>query len=186
MTGLALVAIALLGVLTLLNLILTYGVIRRLREHEERLGKDSATPALPEQPAIGTPLPAFTAMTTAGQQITDRDFAAGTVYVGIFSTQCRPCHEQLPRFLERVSTLDPYRVLLVINDDGDDPVTLADLVARAATVGRVVMAPTPAPLATALGVERFPTMLMLDDGVVVANSHDTGRLPVPAGSPTGR
>jgi len=180
MTGPVLGAIVLLGLLSLLNLLLTYGVVRRLREHEQRLGSTGAGGEPVPQLAPGSRLPEFTAVATDGREITAGSLGTGVAFLGVFATKCRPCHEQLPRFLEAVSALDRDRVLVVINDDGDDREALAALVSRAEAVARVVVAPTPNPLAAAIGVDTFPTMLMLDGGRVIASAFDVARLPVPA------
>ncbi|WP_439679703.1 peroxiredoxin family protein [Embleya sp. MST-111070] len=123
-------AVVLLALITAVNLLLTLGVIRRLREPSSPAHGGHAPSDPPEH---GLPLGAqpevFTATTTEGEQVSDSD-----VYgmVGFFSAQCEPCHTLAPRFAEQARVMGRERVIAVIA--GDDP----ELAAILAPVARVI------------------------------------------------
>jgi hypothetical protein len=180
MTDALIVAVAALGVLTCLNLLLTYGLVRRVSEHDRQLAhRESGLPASKGEPAPGTPISAFTATTVDGRALTEQSFAAGLAYVGFFSVACPPCHEQLPRFVNAVLPLDGTRVLIVVVDDSPEANRLDSFVAGARGAGQVVVEGPMGPVATAFGVRKLPTMVVIDDGVVTTSGHVADQLPVP-------
>ncbi|MCX4680166.1 peroxiredoxin family protein [Streptomyces sp. NBC_01433] len=119
------VAILAVGALALVNLVLTVGVVRRLREHSDLLER-APVPAvgMPEGmsgiAAVGTPIPSFTAG-PPDSPVTDRDLADGTL-VAFFSPTCAPCRDKLPGFAARYADRpeEARRVLaVVVGDSGD-------------------------------------------------------------------
>ena len=99
MTVLA-VAVAGVGALSLLNLVVVIGVVRRLREHSERLanvGGPATGPSDPLVAPVGGRVGSFRA-TGSGGPVTDQDLADGT-RVAVFSPSCLPCQEKLPGFV---------------------------------------------------------------------------------------
>jgi thiol-disulfide isomerase/thioredoxin len=178
-------ALAVLGVLTLINLVLTCGVIRRLREYEARHVPDGSMG--PELPAPGTPIPDFSATTVDGCDVTHTSYSTGIAYVGFFSPACPPCREQLPRFLATVRAVDPRKVLIVIADDAPAPSSASAALPTDATdaadadaAGRIVVEAHQGPVASAFAAHALPTLLALRDGVVIASGHTVDALPQPA------
>ena len=181
MTGVLSGAVTVIGALTLLNLLLTLGVIRRLRDHDRRLATGGAGLPIDEaEPLIGSPLPKFAAMAIGEIQVSDRELVQGRAYIGFFSTACRPCQEQLPIFADSLTSQDRDQILIVINEDSAEPGQLATLVERADAVGRVILENPMGPVAMAFGVRKLPTMLMVQDGILRASSHIASKLPLPA------
>lgn len=85
-------ALAVLATLCVLNLLLTFGIVRRLRQMEdEELGDLTL--------AVGSALPDFTAVTTTGNRVSSSTVGRGAV-VAFFSPDCGACRRQLPRFTE--------------------------------------------------------------------------------------
>ncbi|MFI6586829.1 peroxiredoxin family protein [Embleya sp. NPDC050493] len=121
------VAVVLVGLVTVLNLVLVLGVLRRLRGQQPQT-PHSAGPPMELRPGMRPGV--FTATTTTGEQVGDHD-AGGLV--GFFSAGCEPCHVQAPRFAERARALGRERTLAVIA--GDD----AELLALLTPVARVVV-----------------------------------------------
>lgn len=160
-------AVVLLGVLCLLNLLLTIGILRRMRAQ--------AAPAGPS-PALGPGSSAgeFTAVTTHGEPVS-HDTLTGVV--GFFSADCEACHELLPSFVEHARKLGRENVLAVFG--GDDEAAL-----RALTpVARVVVADRDGgPVARAFRNTWTPTLYLIgDDHRVVATGARMEELPLPAG-----
>ena len=117
-------AVILVGVLVLLDLLLTLGLIKRVRTHAELLDKlVNATPASvhavePGQLPPGKPIGEFTATTSDGLEISRESFDGGLV-LGFFSTWCDTCAEQLPGFLAYAEPLGRERVLAVVHGEED-------------------------------------------------------------------
>ena len=171
-----------LGLIACLNLLLTYGLIRRVREHDRQLAEAGGGPVSPAPgPRIGTPLRAFATETVDGLRLTEQDFTSGVAYLGFFSTTCPPCREQLPKFADTVTRHGRSRTLVVVvTDDHPGGNEAGSFVEIARAAGLVVVVEKPlGPVAGALEVSRLPTMIVLDDGVVAASGTSADRLPVP-------
>jgi thiol-disulfide isomerase/thioredoxin len=176
-------ALVLVGLLGVVNLIFSFGVIRRLREHTgalDRLSHGGAGGG--ERPVMTVPgavVEDFAASTVDGEPVA-RDLLAGTTLVGFLTPSCQPCQERLPLFVERAKEFERAQVLAVVvapDSDEDAPAVVEQLVG----VARVVREPNSGPLATAFGVQGFPAFgLVGPDGAVVASGFELSGLNVPA------
>lgn len=168
-----LAGVAVAIVVSLLNLALCYGVIRRLRVHEEQLagggdgGEGTSMP--PATPGVGSSLPDFHAVTQDGRQLDRALLGEGRAYIGFFSAFCPPCRERLPEFVDYVEARGELDRTLVVVSGAESPQgrEMVEQAQRAAHV--VTEAGDPGALELALEVDRLPCMLVLDDGVVQAN-----------------
>ncbi|WP_410596599.1 TlpA family protein disulfide reductase [Amycolatopsis sp. lyj-23] len=156
--------LVLLGLVCLLNLLLTVGILRRMR------AQPAATPfALRPGSAVGE----FTATTTGGQPLTT---ATLTGTVGFFSADCAACHDTLPDFLAYARAQGRDNVFAVFG--GDDPETVRAL----AEVAHVVTAGLDGgPVAAAFRNTWTPALYVVADGRVTATAGRVHELPVPAG-----
>ncbi|MDG6106212.1 hypothetical protein Daura_20195 [Dactylosporangium aurantiacum] len=144
-------AVVLVGALCVLNLLLTFGVIRRLRD-----GDRPAAGAAPQPPMA----PVGTAV-RGGPTGWD-----GETLVGFFSPGCGPCERQLPTFVEVAGARPTHRVVAVVYDPAGQS---AALVATLRQVAQVVVEDTPhGALQTAFQVNGYPSYCIVRDGVVVA------------------
>jgi thiol-disulfide isomerase/thioredoxin len=178
MVYLAAAAVGLVGALTLLNLVLTLGVIRRLREHTALLSNRPEHPEL-MRPA-GAQADEFAATTTDGEPVS-RDLLTGRTLVAHLSTTCAPCRERLPEFLAVAAEFDGGRsqVLAVVSRSGDGDAVAAEYVERLAPVARVVVEFGRGPVATAFGVSGFPSFAVVEDrGRIVASNVELAELAV--------
>ncbi|MGW1185245.1 hypothetical protein ACWD7Y_28690 [Streptomyces drozdowiczii] len=161
-------AVALVGAIALLNLTLTYGLIRRLRE--------GAAPGAPGGPADGPEAgtaPAardFTAVTTRGRTIGRDDLPDGAL-VAFFSTGCPPCAELLPRFVAAVPGLGlSVPAVLAVVAPGPQDEEYAHALEQVATV---VGGEHAEAVAEAFGVVGYPVVCRLaSDGTVTAAEHE--------------
>jgi hypothetical protein len=167
-------AIALVGLLCLADLLLTFGVIRRLREHTEQLaglrGQDAPVHGLPS----GATPEAFTALTASGERV---DGPAGLRVVAFFSAGCSACPERVPAFLDylRVNEVTRDAVLTVIINSELEPVSYQE---RLAEVAPVCVEPHDGEVGTAFNIRAFPAFCVLDGaGSVIAFSHEPAALP---------
>lgn len=154
-----LMAVALVATLCLLDLLLTFGVIRRLREHTELL---SRRPGGEPTPAVGSRVGEVSATATDGTVVRPTRFAVPTM-VAFFTPGCEPCAELLPRFtaFAREGT-GTAPVAVVVGPEPDE------YVARLAPVATVVSGEQARALADAFSVNGFPTVCVIGpDGTVV-------------------
>jgi hypothetical protein len=147
------------------DLVLTVGVIRRLREHTGVLSRFSSRDGAPDTLPVGATVAPFTALTIEGQPVS-REMLETPALVGLLSATCESCHAQLPRFLERAAGM-PGRdhVLAVVVGAGDDP---DGVVPRLSTVARVVMEEPEGRIAAAFGASMFPVAYLIEDEYAVA------------------
>ncbi|TDD25286.1 TlpA family protein disulfide reductase [Nonomuraea diastatica] len=158
-------AVGLVGLLCMVNLLLTVGVIRRLRGP----GTSTPPPTMAEGLSPGTTVPRFAAMTTSGEPISDELLGAPAL-VGFFSQGCQPCKELLPLFVERARGTSDAVLAVVAADPGEDSV--ADI-GPLAEVARVVTEAHQGPLQAAFRANAYPTVITIDAGGTVAFSGHT-------------
>ncbi|GLI02893.1 peroxiredoxin family protein [Phytohabitans aurantiacus] len=183
-------AIAVLTALVLLNLLLTFGVIRRLREHSEQLAANAPTRTIP----VGATVPEFSATSERGDAVSTAtlrgDGRGGTgALVAFMAPDCPACAEQLPAVRERLATAvgGPTAVLVVFTrlraatDPGDKSAAeLAEALGVAGGPAVIVHEPLDGTLQTTFQVAAFPAFYLVDpDGKVAAASNGITDLPVP-------
>jgi hypothetical protein len=167
-------AVIVVGVLCLTNLLLTFGVVRRLREHTTMIGKLRGH----DMPVIGTgvgeaPGP-FTALSTDGELLSGPQ---GLRVAGFFSSSCSICPERVPLFVDylRASHIERDRAIAVVIGSGDEPPPYLD---RLAQVARVCVEQDDGELAEAFKVTGYPAFCLLDEaGKVLAAGYDPAALP---------
>ncbi|WP_340383901.1 TlpA disulfide reductase family protein [Streptomyces sp. SS7] len=169
--------LVLLGVLSLFNLVLSLGLIRRLREDTAKTAARSAGP--PVMHAAGERVGAFRATATDGAMLSDALLRGAPTLVGAFAQGCPECEERLPLFAEYAAGFQggPGHVVAVLVGDPD---ALRDKIAMLEPVARVVLEGKDGAVGSALGVRGYPAFGVLDDQAVVQASgvlleHITGK-----------
>lgn len=164
-------AVVIVGLLALLNLLLTFGVIRRLREHTDQLSVRAAGP--PDlMVAVGESPASFSTRTTDGAHISTESMTGGERLVGFFSPSCQPCKEIAPAFAARAARGGRDQALAVVVGG---PNEVGDLVARFETVAQVVVESDAdaGTVSRAFKVNGFPAICLLGtDGAVAASGRD--------------
>lgn len=150
-------AVVLVGVLCLLDLALTIGVIRRLREYAAQL-EASAVSLRDPIAAPGTTVDDFAAVTTDGEPVT-RELLTGRTVVGFFSPTCAPCVETVPAFAAYAGDVGRDHVLAVVIGE---PGAAGHHVERLAPAARVVVEPFDGPIARAFRVTGYPALAIID------------------------
>jgi|HubBroStandDraft_2_1064218.scaffolds.fasta_scaffold263043_1 thiol-disulfide isomerase/thioredoxin len=169
-------AIVVVGGLCLVDLLLTLGVIRRLRVHTDMLA--GARAGRPPVTGLETgQLPgAFSAVTTAGDLVSNM---TGLRVVAFFSSSCPACPAMVPPFAEYVTShhVGQDGVLAVVAGSPDAP---PPYLAKLAEAAQVHIESAGGDVIRAFDVLAFPAFCLLDvDGAVVASAHDPSALPVP-------
>ncbi|OLF19241.1 TlpA family protein disulfide reductase [Actinophytocola xanthii] len=170
--GFLVAALVLVGALVVVDLVLTLGVVRRLREHSALISQalESGDRVADFMLPTGTRLPELRATTVDGAPVPEQ----GPLLVGFFSPTCRACVERLPGFVDYARAFDG-RVLGVAVGAHED---VEDIVARLRPVAEVAVEPAEGPLATALRVRGMPAMAVVDaDGVIVGSGYELVALP---------
>jgi hypothetical protein len=169
--------VVLVGVLCLVDLVLTLGVIRRLRVHTELLNSSARA----DENIIGIPvgtIPAdFAAVSIRDEQL---DGPAGLRIVAFFASFCSVCPTKVPAFLAYLerNQIRQQDVLAVMAADPQDPVPYLNQVAQ---VARVCFEPPDGPVSAAFQVSAYPVFCVLDaDGSLLSASYDPANLRVPA------
>jgi cytochrome oxidase Cu insertion factor (SCO1/SenC/PrrC family) len=148
-------AVVLVGALCLLDLLLTVGLIRRLRAQQ-----GSRTPAdafadkgmLPPGAVVG----AFETRTVDGDPLHSRDLETGTVVV-FLSPGCPPCHAQLPRVVAALGAA-PENGVAVIVGGTDAAAETEQMLDELGPVARVVHEAQTGPVTEAFAARAFPVM----------------------------
>ena len=177
-------AVVLLGVVLLADLVLTLALVRRLRQHTELLlALRTGPPA--ELADLGSAVSPFTVTTTDGEVVSERDLLGAAALIGYFSPGCRPCDEEVPRFVAYAAGLaDRGRVLAVVvaedrvETTAETTAGTAAEVAALAAVARVVVSDEGGPVPRALGVHSYPAVFLLgSDGRVAGVGVGVDALP---------
>lgn len=176
------VPIVALTVLSLLNLILLLGVVRRLNQLAARGPADAPAVAEDESPlpAPGTKVADFAVVTTAGDPVRGGDLVGRTL-VAFFAEKCPLCAEFVPRFISYASAFPGGRdqVLAVVAASTEGSPGFVDELGE---VARVVVEPFGGRVSAAFGIDAFPGFCLLAGNVVLAAEFkiELLRLPDPA------
>ncbi|MFB4284547.1 hypothetical protein ACBJ59_55405 [Nonomuraea sp. MTCD27] len=179
--------VGVLILLVLVDLLLTFGVIRRLREHTTRLatlrdGLEGPRPGL----RPGAPVGAFPATaTTRGATFSPAALRNGTGIVAFHSLGCHSCEEDVSALAGRMAEAagrgwSGHAVLAgSAGDVASDP-HVAELADRIGEAGEVIVEAFQGPLQTAFDVSVYPTYFVVEGGRVAAVSHRAADLPTTA------
>ncbi|MGH3158708.1 MAG: hypothetical protein ACRDNF_19315 [Streptosporangiaceae bacterium] len=169
-------AVVVVGCLCLLDLLLTFGVIRRLREHTTML----ATTREALEPYVGLragePPGPFSTMTISGEEVAG---PTGLRIVAFFSAWCSVCPEMVPPFVGYLRSHHIARgsVLAVVTGDNNEPPPYLD---RLAEVAQVCLVQADGDVVEAFKVTGYPAFCLLDaDGAVLSSGYDPTALPEP-------
>jgi hypothetical protein len=173
-------AVVIVGVVAVLNLVLTFGVIRRLREHTDLLANGvGASRGAPTMIGVGESIVPFTTTAVDGSVVSLDGFADLTL-VGVFAPGCEACEEKLPVFVDHAGSFPGGRqnvLALVVAPDDGEAAPYVDTLAGVAVVVREV---SHGPVSAALGISGYPSFAHVRGGVVRASALDPTRLPTPA------
>ncbi|MFJ8579449.1 hypothetical protein [Micromonospora sp. NPDC093277] len=167
-------AVLVVGLLGAVNFLLTFGVLKRLREHTALLSNEAGLSA---ELGIADPVGDFAAVDTDGVPVR-RELLRGETFVAFVSTSCDSCREKLPELVEHARRVPGGReqVLAVVAAGANDADGFAE---RLAAVARVVVEPKGGPLSNAFRAFTYPTMMWVgpDDAGRVVRIKQTAPTP---------
>ncbi|MGW8556694.1 hypothetical protein [Streptomyces tubercidicus] len=169
-------SVVLVGLLCILNLVLTYGMIRRLREQVA----DAGGKALEVPRSVlgaGSTVGSFSAIDTEGGSLTRDDLSEGQ-WVTFMSPGCPACEELLPLVAERARAYGPERVLAVVVRDADKDNAgegngVGEYLERLAPVARVAICDLGDELTAAFALTGVPAYVEMGRGGRIASSGRT-------------
>ncbi|MEU8826284.1 redoxin domain-containing protein [Streptomyces sp. NPDC048636] len=174
-------AVVVLAVLCLLNLLLTFGVIRKLRAGQsDTFAGDNPGLMIPN----GSAMPEFEAETIDGETISRETLR--DALIGFVSPHCSACKEQLPNFVEIAGRHRALgrTVVAFIHGDTEDARKLAEPLHGIAHV--VIEDADEGPTEKAFKVEGYPVFGIVDGtGTLTASNIKPKELPAPAPVPVG-
>jgi thiol-disulfide isomerase/thioredoxin len=162
-------ALVFLGVLALGELLLILLVARKVSQLDQRLSQARLTlPGEGRRPwlAAGTQIPPFQAKTTSSEPVSLERLLGRESVVGFFSTDCRPCREQLPAFARLAADGQRPALAVVVGPASKAQEFLAVLDG----VVPVVREEQGGPVTTAFAARAFPGVFLLDPGGKVVAS----------------
>lgn len=166
--------------LTLLNLLLTLGVIRRLREHTDLLSRRVVdNPAEAKVMLDPGQEPAGFVVTAQDGGVIDSAMLAQRSLVAFLSPGCDLCHEQLPEFIGYAGHFSNGRDATVAVVVGDHE-QAHELVSRLTPVAKVVLEDKDGAMCKAFDVKGYPAYAVVDGGVIVASGYRMDSLPAPS------
>ncbi|MBG0857419.1 hypothetical protein I2W78_37640 [Streptomyces spinoverrucosus] len=165
------VSVVLVVLLCLLNLTLTIGVIRRLRERAGDLaGSGLSVPALVVGP--GGSVGSFSAVDTEGERLSQDSLAEGSMVL-FMSPGCPACEDLLPLVAERAGEYGRDRVLAVVTRDEEKDALLGEYLKRLSPVARVVVTEFGDELTEAFALKGLPAYVEMGAAGRVASSGRT-------------
>jgi hypothetical protein len=170
-------AVILVGALCLVDLVLSLGVVRRLRAHttliEHILIRDTSRTPIRR---AGERVDDFSTVTSGGGPVTRESLteSADSVLVGFFTTDCDTCRERLPEFVRKAGQWE--EAIAVVVGEGAEATDLVDSF-ELQEVARVVLeTPKNAPMTDAFAVRAFPSVCVVDGtGLVLSSDADEHR-----------
>ncbi|MEV4415757.1 hypothetical protein [Catellatospora sp. NPDC049609] len=160
--------VAVLSVATVLNLVLCLAIIRKLRSAPLGAAEDR------HLPVVGTAVGDFAA--TGDDAVLRRADLPTTAVVGFFSASCAPCKSTIARIAAGEHDLPPGDRLWFVVADAGDPAA-RPMVTGLSGTGRVAVVDGGDPVLRAFGgINGYPTLLEVRDGVIRAASHDLDEL----------
>lgn len=156
-------AVAVIGAGLLINLTLTFVLVRRMRQHGEQHASDPAFGRFTAFVPVGTKVPAFTVRTISGETRTLADLSGASSLVAFMSPGCPQCKKQLPAFREFAQAVPggAAQVLVIIRSVAGNQAA-PYLVRELDGLASVAFESGDGPAHRALSIKVFPSFYTLD------------------------
>lgn len=159
------VIVGVLVVTIVFHLLLTFGLIARIRTLQEMVEGQSNRDL--ELPAAGAAIGAFAAVTSAGEAISDAELRDGApTLVGFFTPNCKACEQEKAALLAQPPTLP---LLAFVDGSPEDPEAVS-LIAALGKIGRAAFTHEAA-MTAFHNPTGFPTLYRIEQGAIAAAGH---------------
>ncbi|WP_117210543.1 hypothetical protein [Allorhizocola rhizosphaerae] len=167
-------AVVILAIAVIVNMLLTFAMIRRLRASELAAKQDAEA----FRPSVGSPVGEFSATATDGSAWDSRALGIGTHTVAFLLPNCGGCTSLVNRL---TPAHQPDRsIVVVVSGSADDPATVAVVQAIPGDL-KVVIAQLGGDVGQAFKVATFPTIVQVVEGRIAAVGETFDELPVAVG-----
>jgi peroxiredoxin len=160
-------SLGIVGAGLLINLALTFALLRRVRRHGEQLARFSFkrfdNEMMGDGLRAGSKVPDLKVQTVSGETRSLAGPGDAHSVIGFFSVGCPPCEKQLPQFKEYARTI-PGGVSQVLAVISGNEAAAAGYVRELAGVAEVVLEPHRGSVQQAMSVSTFPALYLLDAG----------------------
>lgn len=168
MTGILIAVVVLVGVIAAADLLISFALIRRVAALQTR-GADVSGPA------VGHQVGQFRVPLLGGGEFSRDSLAAPRVLTVFLTTSCEPCRQAIAELTAMPGALPwPLYVIIIRTDaDDDDALEAAGQMPAGSRVGVITTAEAPL---EAFGIDGYPTVLTIEDGIVRASGFRVAAL----------
>jgi hypothetical protein len=151
-------AVAFLTALVLVDLLLSFGIIRRLRELQLRTGEG------PANAEVGMRIGPFTAIDSNGEPISDDQLQTGPTLVTFLSVGCEPCEA-----VKRDLLSNPPSIDTIFFVEGKTKSEAETYWVGVEEIGRVAWVTYEGPVMEAFKIQGYPSLIVVENGLVSAS-----------------
>jgi hypothetical protein len=164
-TNLMLAVVALVGAIGLVNVLLIFGVIGRVRVLQEVV--QTGVLRDPDLPAPGDAVGAFQITAADGTQLSEATVQGESALVCFFTPGCQPCADVRAQLLARPPALP---LIAFVEGASDDP-EVQQILASLGRLGSVAATQAGDAVTRAFKPSGFPTLIRTMNGSVAAAGH---------------
>jgi hypothetical protein len=173
MIGILIAVMVVVGVVAGADLLLSFALIRRVAALTS--GGVGAGPVV-DAPALGHEVSAFGVPLLDGGEFSRADLTGTRALAVFLTTSCEPCRKAITELRTLSVPLPGPLYVVIVRTDADTDSDVFDAAAGMPAGARVgIVSSAQAPL-QAFGIDGFPTVLTLDDGVVSASGFRVAAL----------
>ena len=171
LTGILIAVVVVVGVVAGADLLLSFAVIRRLAALQERIKEGGGSGI---SPAVGHKVGDFQVELLTGGAFTLADLMGASPMVVFLTTTCEPCQAAIAELHAMPTPLPiPLYVLISGSDADSDVLRVAAQMPEGARIAEISGSDG---VMRAFGVDGFPTMLGIEDGIVRASDYRVSSL----------
>jgi hypothetical protein len=168
MTGILIAVVVLVGMIACANLLISFALIRRVAALQTRGPEVTG-------PAIGREVGQFRVPLLGGGEFSRDQLAAPRTLAVFLTTSCEPCRRAITELAAMPGPLPwPLYVVIIRTDaDDDDALEVAGQMPAGSRVGVITTAEAPL---EAFGIDGYPTVLTIEDGIIRASGFRVAAL----------
>ncbi len=176
MIGILIAVVVVVGIVAGADLLLSFAVVRRLAALESKIGSGAAAQT---SPAVGHKIGDFEVELLTGGIFTLADLMDGPTMVVFLTTTCEPCQQAIAELRDMPTPLSfPLYVLINGAERGNDDLANAVLNVAADMPQGTKVAEISAtdPVMQAFGIDGWPSVLGIEDGIVRVSDFRVSRV----------